>query len=242
MIYVTGDLHGGDVLKDINKLSADKFPEGRSLTRDDYVIICGDFGFPWLLPKTHRGYKSNMFWLDWLTKLPFTILFVDGNHEYYPLLTELPKVNRFGSRVGQLADNIFHLTRGNIYYIDRVKFLTLGGAASIDKDRRVPGVSWFKEELLSKADEDRTLKNLDDARWRVDYVITHTGPSKVMQRMGLADRDEEDRYYDPVAKFHQHLLDNGLTFKRWYFGHMHSDCISEDKFVATYNVIHKVAT
>lgn len=48
------------------------------MTKDDYVIICGDFGGVW-------DYKisspSENYWLDWLNDKPFTTLFVDGNHE-----------------------------------------------------------------------------------------------------------------------------------------------------------------
>lgn len=43
MIYITGDIHGSI---DIDKLSGKNFAEGKSLTRSDYVIICGDFGMP----------------------------------------------------------------------------------------------------------------------------------------------------------------------------------------------------
>lgn len=42
MIYVTGDTHG---VIDIGKLGFKNFPEGKNLTKNDYVIICGDFGF-----------------------------------------------------------------------------------------------------------------------------------------------------------------------------------------------------
>ena len=44
MIYVCGDIHGR---QDISKLNSKKFKEGKSLTKDDYVIICGDFGLVW---------------------------------------------------------------------------------------------------------------------------------------------------------------------------------------------------
>ena len=44
MIYVTGDIHA-DI--DISKLSGKYFPEGKTLTKSDYVIICGDFGLVW---------------------------------------------------------------------------------------------------------------------------------------------------------------------------------------------------
>lgn len=44
MFYITGDLHGE---YDIHKLSSKRFPMGNNLTRDDYLIICGDFGLVW---------------------------------------------------------------------------------------------------------------------------------------------------------------------------------------------------
>ena len=42
MIYITGDTHG-----DFSRFSKEAFPEQTELTRDDYMIICGDFGGVW---------------------------------------------------------------------------------------------------------------------------------------------------------------------------------------------------
>ena len=39
MIYITGDTHA-----QFNRFSTKHFPEQKNMTRDDYVIICGDFG------------------------------------------------------------------------------------------------------------------------------------------------------------------------------------------------------
>ena len=44
MIFITGDTHG-DI--DIQKLSSKNFPKGKTLTKNDYVIVCGDFGLVW---------------------------------------------------------------------------------------------------------------------------------------------------------------------------------------------------
>ena len=41
MIYITGDTH---IPTDVGKLSSKRFPEQKNLTKNDYVIICGDFG------------------------------------------------------------------------------------------------------------------------------------------------------------------------------------------------------
>ena len=44
MIFITGDTHGEI---DIAKLNSKNFPQGNDLTKNDYVIILGDFGFIW---------------------------------------------------------------------------------------------------------------------------------------------------------------------------------------------------
>ena len=70
MIYATGDTH----TEWMPRLSNKGFPEGKDLTKDDYVVILGDFGI-W------DGSKGEQKRLDWLEERPFTTLFVDGNHE-----------------------------------------------------------------------------------------------------------------------------------------------------------------
>lgn len=44
MIFITGDIHG-----DPARFSVDEFPVQNEMTREDYVIICGDFGMLWSL-------------------------------------------------------------------------------------------------------------------------------------------------------------------------------------------------
>ncbi|MBR1854730.1 MAG: hypothetical protein IJ794_16560 [Lachnospiraceae bacterium] len=43
-IFVTGDTHGD---MDIRKLNQRNFPAQRELTKEDYLIIAGDFGNVW---------------------------------------------------------------------------------------------------------------------------------------------------------------------------------------------------
>ena len=78
MIYITGDIHG-DI--DIRKLNYKNFPDQRTLSRLDYVIICGDFGFPWGYQNRTGENAEDSYWLNWLDRKPFTTLFIDGNHE-----------------------------------------------------------------------------------------------------------------------------------------------------------------
>lgn len=82
MIYITGDCHG-----DFKKLNTQNFPNQREMTKDDFVIICGDFGGVW--DKDGES-SSEKWWMKWLEAKPFTTLFVDGNHENFDRLSSYP--------------------------------------------------------------------------------------------------------------------------------------------------------
>lgn len=44
MVYITGDTHGEI---DVHKLTKKNFPIQKQMTKDDSLIICGDFGCVW---------------------------------------------------------------------------------------------------------------------------------------------------------------------------------------------------
>lgn len=115
MIHITGDTHGK-----FHKFWTNEFPEGQALNRDDYVIICGDFGAVW----DGEAYQELL--LDSLAEIPFTILFVSGNHENYELLAQYPITEWNGGKVQMIRPNVIHLMRGQVYSIDGSSFFTMG--------------------------------------------------------------------------------------------------------------------
>ena len=50
------------------------------LTKEDYIIICGDFGLCWAKDKTFEYHCKNF------AEKPYTILWVQGNHENYDMI------------------------------------------------------------------------------------------------------------------------------------------------------------
>ena len=42
MIYATGDTHGN-----FQRFAPEHFPEQAGMTKEDYMLICGDFGGVW---------------------------------------------------------------------------------------------------------------------------------------------------------------------------------------------------
>ena len=67
-IFITGDCHA-----DISwsKLNSRNFPDSHGLTKDDYVIVCGDFGGIW------DGGKGDKYIQSWYNNKPWTTLFIE---------------------------------------------------------------------------------------------------------------------------------------------------------------------
>ena len=69
MIYITGDTHSN-----FDRFELENFSIQTEMTKNDYVIICGDFGGVWTFEEESSREK---YWLDWLNTRNFTTLFVD---------------------------------------------------------------------------------------------------------------------------------------------------------------------
>ena len=224
MIYITGDIHG-DI--DIHKLTTQNFPQQRTMTKDDYLIICGDFGLLW------DDSPSEHYWLRWLSEKPFTTLWIDGNHENFDMLKKIPCRYKFDGVVQEVTPSVFHLMRGYVYTIDNLRFFTMGGATSHDKMYRREHYSWWQEELPSSADIVRAWETLKMANWNVDYVITHCAPTTIVNQISTLHTPEE--FTDCLD-----IISQSITFKHWYFGHYHIDKSFDDIFTAVYNNIRKL--
>lgn len=83
MVYITGDTHA----EFIHRFNTKNFPEQKNMTKDDCLIICGDFGGIWDAESETKGEK---YWLDWFEERSYTFLFVDGNHENFDRLYTYP--------------------------------------------------------------------------------------------------------------------------------------------------------
>ena len=231
MVFVTGDTHGDWM----NRLKVDSFPEQKEMTKDDYVIICGDFGI-W------DDSKREKYNLDWLEDKPFTTLFVSGNHENYDILDSLPVEEWHGGKVNFIRPSVIHLTRGQVFNIEGKKFFTFGGASShdisagilepddslfkekkrlLDKDPfalyRINHVSWWQRELPSDEEMEEGLRNLERENNKVDYIITHCPYTSLLRQMdGGSGLYQSDYLTDYLQKIKQ-----TVDFKHWLFGHMH---------------------
>ncbi len=209
MIYITGDTHG-NYNDFMNRIRQHKISKG------DIVIVCGDFGFVWDIPE-------NRWSLTKLTAEPFTIAFVDGNHEDFNLLYTYPVIEWNGGKVHKIADNIYHLMRGQRFIIEGKSFFTMGGAYSTDKARRTEGKSWWKQELPDNNEYKIAEQTLKSCNYEVDYVLTHTVPQSVIHYLGFVP----DMHDAELTGYFEWLYGE-LKFKKWFAGHFHVNQLVKD--------------
>lgn len=224
MIYITGDTH---IPIDIHKLSRVNFPEQKQMTKNDFIIVCGDFGGVW------NNSKEELYWRDWLNDRNFTTLFVDGNHENFDLLNSHEIENFYGGKIHIICNTVYHLMRGQVFDFNGVKIFTMGGAKSTDKEWRRENISWWKEELPNYQEYEEAINNLDKNNWCVDYIITHTGPLSVTYQFNRFDMDSRlEDFLDQIGE--------QMTYKHWYFGHFHRDQQIDEKHTVIYKQIIKI--
>jgi predicted phosphodiesterase len=225
-IFITGDTHG---TFDAEKLS---YFDGKDdlLSKEDYLIICGDVAVCGLSDEDDREVK------DLLHSLPVTVLFIDGNHENFEKLNSYPVEEWHGGLVHILEDDIIHLMRGQVFHIDGKTFFTMGGAHSADYMYREPYVNWFPEELSSEKEMEDGLQNLESAGNHVDYILTHTGPSEAVAAMGPDFAEKGDGEEDAFQLYLQKIADR-TEFRDWYFGHFHEDIDIGDGFHCVFDDI-----
>lgn len=228
-IYVTGDTHHD---LDIEKLNKKNFPAQKSMTKNDYVIICGDFGGVW-----YNKMQKNSYILKWWENKNFTTLFVDGNHENFNMLESFEIKEWMGGRARFVRPSVIQLLRGEVYTIGGLKFFTLGGAESTDKESRIIDVSWWWQEELYHRDIENALNNLNANNNKVDYIITHTAPYSFIENVAYDLKYKSDAHTEFLEKIRE-----DVEFKKWYFGHFHVDVdVSFDnRLVAVYNKIHRI--
>lgn len=87
-VLIVGDIHGDLTIEKLKRLRRECEQGLRHMTKDDYVIVCGDFGLLWNYEPLGRCIGSNTIdwcWaedeiklFEWYNSCPWTTLFVDG--------------------------------------------------------------------------------------------------------------------------------------------------------------------
>lgn len=227
-IFITGDTHCD---YDWHKLNTTNFPEQKNLTKDDYVIITGDFGGVWGQDKTDK------YIIKTYEKRNFTTLFVDGNHENHDALDGYPVEEWHGGKIHRISNTVIHLMRGQVYEIGGKTFFTMGGAQSTDKIYRKEGISWWARELPSDEEYSEAISNLEKHDFKVNFIVTHCAPEDYAYY--YTDLDISRKINKMTTFLSGLITEYDISFDGWYFGHYHED-IDFDNFHCLYQRVVEI--
>lgn len=173
------------------------------------IMQVGDFGFVWDNRLTHVDGELDRLH-EALSAAGIVLVFLPGNHENHPMLQRLSEdaeKNEDGHYI--LRPTIVYTGRVAAWTWDGLRMAAVGGAASIDRDERVPGVSWWPEEML-QPDEVCDAVQLGP----VDILFTHDAPTGVPIRL----------LPDVASTAHRaYMAQVGLAVSPayWFHGHYH---------------------
>ena len=227
-IFITGDTHCD---YDWHKLNTTNFPEQKNLTKDDYVIITGDFGGVWGQDKTDK------YIIKTYEKRNFTTLFVDGNHENHDALDGFPVEEWHGGKIHRISNTVIHLMREQVYEIGGKTFFTMGGAQSTDKIYRKEGISWWARELPSDEEYSEAISNLEKHDFKVNFIVTHCAPEDYAYY--YTDLDISRKINKMTTFLSGLITEYDISFDGWYFGHYHED-IDFDNFHCLYQRVVEI--
>lgn len=214
MFYVTGDVHGDQ------QVWRDNLDKYLMMKDDASLIVLGDFGIGFY---DTLMCNEEMFF-DELEKKPYSILFCDGNHENFDKLSRYEVVDYCGGKAHKIRKNLIHLMRGEVYDLMGKKTLVFGGGCSIDKEYRVPGKTWWAQEMPSDEEYENARINLRKHGYHVDCILTHTAPADTVELMSTMSYGIDGSFKGelPLTSF-LGWVEEAVAYNKWFFGHFHID-------------------
>ena len=112
---------------------------------------------------------------------------------------------------------------------------------SDDKAWRKAHESWWEQEEWSEEEKAACIEKIEQCGSTFDYVLSHTGPS-----VGIAltddyfcnEENQKQLHRDSNAVFND-KIDSLISYKKWFFGHWHSDWgyehYKESKYIPLYH-------
>ena len=209
MIYYTGDIHG-------QKSEVVRLAKRYNLTREDIIVILGDAGLNYCDDERDNELK------EIFARLKPTIFCIHGNHEMRPHTIPTYKTKEWnGGTVWceEAYPNILFAKDGEIFDMEGIKHLVIGGAYSVDKFYRITrGYGWWADEQPSseiKEYVERQIKEKD-----FDIILSHTCPYKYEPReMFISGIDQST--VDTSAEMWLDKIKEKVDYKVWYCGHWH---------------------
>lgn len=244
-IVVCGDPHG-ELCNFVSDEITREFQD-EPKNAEKFTLFVGDAGLVWNENHRPQRIKAENDRNKLISLMPWTTLFIDGNHENFERLNQLPTVRMFGNDVGVVHKHIYHLRRGRVYIINGKKIWCYGGGRSIDAEWRIKDMyhggdrCWWPEEETNSKEMNRGVDELTAHNWEVDYVVTHEVPEvikyKLFNPIAGVKRSEDKNVYVTSHESYFEEIRKRLKFRVWYAGHYHVDEVYNDELGNTYHIL-----
>ena len=211
IVYFTGDIHGSGA-------GVVEFCKRNDLSATDTVVLLGDVGANYYLGKRDRRLKAE------LSSVKPTIFCIHGNHEARPagIPSYVTKEWNGGMvRYEEEFPNILFARDGDIYTIEGMSYLVIGGAYSVDKHYRLSrGYAWWADEQPS----DKTKAYVEEqiAEKHFDVILSHTCPYKYEPREMFLPMIEQSTV-DASTELWLDTIEESVDYQAWFCGHWHTD-------------------
>lgn len=213
MIYYTGDIHG-------DPYEVIQFCDSKKLTEQDTLVLLGDVGANYYRNRRDTEMKKV------LTAVKPTMLCIHGNHEIRPASLPSYRTKQWNGGtvwVEEAFPRLLFAMDGEIFDLEGLRHLVIGGAYSVDKFYRLArGYGWWPDEQPSQKIKDKVVQTLDTCGWQVDTVLSHTCPYPYEPREAFLPMIDQSTVDDSTEKWLEEI-ERKLKYGHWFCGHWHID-------------------
>lgn len=228
--FITGDKH-----RQFKKVK--RFCRDMKTRKNDVLIILGDAGFNYYEDSRDDKLKKE------ISNLNITLFCLHGNKENRPQNIDTYGMQSFcGGKVyyEPKYPNIFFAIDGEVYTFEGKKYLVVGGAHSVDRNRCLEeDLPFWEDEMPDKRIKSIVEKRLAAEGNHIYGMMTHTCPIQYLPtEMFMSTRQKAEAKRKPRTSKKRRgfkpdidrsteewlgTLENRLDYEIWYCGHYHID-------------------
>lgn len=205
---IIGDTHG-------SMMAVKHIVEVASSLGISHLIQLGDFGYLREIKGVVGDHLSAVNYM--LKEADLHLDFIAGNHDNYALYERYAAFHDDEAPT-KLLSNITWLPRGWVWEQDSVKFMALGGAASVYKRGAPSGTTWWTQERITSHNVETAINN-----GPVDVMLTHDCPVVTPElRVAFMKGVPPEEQYDADQNRNQLLrVVKGVNPRMVIHGHYH---------------------
>lgn len=209
MVYYTGDIHG-------SKFEIVRLCEKLKLTADDIIVILGDVGANYFEDVRDAELKQAF------SKLKPTIFCIHGNHENRPANIPTYLTKRWNGGIVWYEEqypNILFAKDGEVFAMDGLRHLVIGGAYSVDKYFRIRrNYGWWPDEQPST--EIKAYVEQQAQGQHFDVILSHTCPFKYEPVEAFLPMIDQSTVDTSTEKWLDRIEET-VRYDTWLCGHWH---------------------